>query len=64
MAEIFWAAETTCWDTSLILFLVKVVMLAVIPMAAATSPKGTPVCAMPNGPGFIPRNSTFCFGLS
>ncbi|PKP99491.1 MAG: hypothetical protein CVT74_07860 [Alphaproteobacteria bacterium HGW-Alphaproteobacteria-13] len=26
-----------------------------------TSPNGTPVCAMPNGPGFIPSNSTsFC----
>ena len=25
---------------------------------AATSPKGTPVCIMPNGPGFIPRKIT------
>ena len=24
---------------------------------AATSPNGTPVCAMPKGPGFMPRNS-------
>jgi len=24
----------------------------------ATSPNGTPVCAMPNGPGFIPTSTT------
>jgi hypothetical protein len=24
----------------------------------ATSPKGTPVCAMPNGPGFMPTSTT------
>ena len=25
---------------------------------AAISPKGTPVCTMPNGPGFMPRKTT------
>ena len=28
------------------------------PRTDATSPNGTPVCAMPNGPGFMPTNST------
>ena len=26
---------------------------------AETSPKGTPVCIMPKGPGFMPRNMIF-----
>ena len=28
------------------------------PRTASTSPKGTPVCTMPNGPGFMPTNTT------
>ena len=28
---------------------------------AVISPNGTPVCAMPNGPGFMPRKTTFRF---
>ena len=31
---------------------------------AAISPKGIPVCAMPNGPGFIPRKTTRFFPLA
>ena len=27
-------------------------------LTAAISPNGTPVCVIPNGPGFMPRNNT------